>query len=104
MSLSLANKIELAVSLCRDERLSDAQFRVAIAMLLYFHNTKTGACYPSYSQLASAACTTKRTAQRTTERLKEMGVIDFERSSGGRKRRNRYMLTTVTPAQPLEQR
>ncbi len=102
MTISLAEKIRIATALCADARLSHAQFRVAAALLFDFHNTKTGECFPSYPQLAAASRTSETTAKRTTEKLKAMGVVDFERTSGGRNKRNRYSLKTVSPADGLD--
>ena len=90
----------LAARLCRDPRLTANQLRVALTLLLHFHNTRSGACFPSYQQLANASCTSKTTAKRTTKKLKEMGVIDFPSNMGGRSRRNFYVFKTVSPAAP----
>src|SRR4051812_49544142 len=89
---SLPAKAALVVSLCGDALLSDAQFRVAITLILGFHNTKTGDCYPSYRQLAKASNTSESTAKRATERLRTMGVLAFEKNNGGRNKRNHYSL------------
>jgi hypothetical protein len=91
----------LAATLCGDPRLSAVQFRVFVALLLYFHNTGTGKCVPSYRQLADASWTSTTTAKRTTGKLKAMGVIDFAPNQGGRSRRNSYILKTVSLPDPL---
>jgi hypothetical protein len=41
MTVSLPDKADLAKRLCRDDRLSDAQCRVGMALLFTFHNTTT---------------------------------------------------------------
>ena len=97
----LIGKVKLAATLCGDQRLSAKQFRVAIALVLYFHNTGTGKCFPSYRQLADASCTSKTTAMRSTKKLKAMGVIEFQPNRGGRSRRNSYVFKTVAASDPL---
>jgi hypothetical protein len=42
-SWSFEEKIALATELCLDRRLSHAEYRVGAAMLLYFHNSASGA-------------------------------------------------------------
>lgn len=97
----LPGKVQTVIELCKDTALSDAQFRVAFALVLKFHNTKTGECFPSYGQLASASGKSESTTRRTTEKLKAIGVIEFERSNGGRNHRNSYVLKRVSGADPL---
>jgi hypothetical protein len=99
--LDLVGKVELAVSLCGDARFSDAQVRTAVALLFVFHNTETGACYPSLAQLGEASCTSKRTAVRTVQKLRAFGYGNFESTAGGRNKRNTYSFKRVSPAHPL---
>lgn len=96
MSIDLSEKIEIAVTMCADGRLSDAQFRVGVALVLYFHNTKTGACFPSYRQLAEASHTSQGTVLRAIKALEKAEWIVAERSDGGRNKRNAYTIKHST--------
>jgi hypothetical protein len=98
--MDLVAKVELVTRLCADSRLSGDQARVAVALILHFHNTGNGACFPSMTQLAEASCTTKRTVQRAIAVLEAMGVLTVDRTDGGRNRRNTYFIETVSPAPP----
>ena len=89
---TLADKAELAKRLSRDERLSDGQFRVAMALQFTFHNTTTGRCNPSYRQLAEASRTSQGTVLRAIEALEAAGYLIAERSDGGRNQRNVYLI------------
>lgn len=100
----LTGKVKLITKLCQDPCLSAAQFRVTVALLLHFHNTRNGKCFPSYSQLAAASCTSKTTAKRTTKKLKAIDVVDVPANQGGRSRRNSYDFKTVSPADPSSRR
>ena len=46
------DKVQLAVTWAFDQNIADAEFRLAIALLLGFHNTRTGVCNPSAHTLA----------------------------------------------------
>jgi hypothetical protein len=63
---TLPEKVEITNALARDPRLSEGQFRVAYVLILYFHNTLTGECFPRYPQLAEAAHVSETTARRAT--------------------------------------
>lgn len=89
---SLPDKAELAKRLSGDERLSDAQFRVGMALLFTFHNTSTGQCNPSYRQLAEASRTSQGTVLRAIAALEAAGYIIAKRSDGGRNQRNSYLI------------
>lgn len=90
--LELKEKVALFNAINRDPRFTPAECNVAGALILYFHNTTTGACYPSYAKLAERSLTSKSTAKRTTKKLQDLGYIEIERSNGGCNRRNRYVL------------
>jgi len=99
---TLAEKINHATTICGDGRFTGDECRVLTVLILKFHHTKSGDCFPSYRQLATAAATSRRTAQRATAKAKLLGYISFEENAGGRQMRNAYSLETVTPARPLE--
>ncbi len=99
--VGLVGKVKLIEALCKDPRLSAKQFRVAVTLILRFHNTKTGKCCPSYGQLAEAANVSKSTAARAVKRLRQMGVVDFAPNDGGRSRHTFYILKKVSPVAPL---
>jgi hypothetical protein len=95
---SLLDKVEAITALAADKRLTDAQFRAAVTLLLKFHNSGTGLCYPSLRQWGEASCLGRSTVSEAATKLRAIGVIDFEASSGGRNRRNAYSLN-VRPAE-----
>jgi DNA-binding transcriptional MocR family regulator len=91
-------KVDLVTKLAADKRLTDAQFRAAVTLLLKFHNSRTGLCYPSLRQWADASTLGRSTVSEAASRLRDIGVIAFEASSGGRNKRNAYTLN-VRPAE-----
>jgi hypothetical protein len=92
MKLDLAGKVAVASAMCRDERLSNGQCRVGIALLFTFHNTVTGECYPSFRQLAEKSRTSQGTVLRAINALEDAGYLDVERSDGGCNERNSYTI------------
>jgi hypothetical protein len=82
--------------------LSDGEFRVAVALILYFHNTLSGECFPSIRQLAEASNTSHGTASRAVHRLKAIGVLSLIQSNGGRCQRNTYTLGNLPPVEGIE--
>jgi DNA-binding MarR family transcriptional regulator len=97
----IQSKVDLICRLASDGKLTHAQFRVATVLLLHFHNTTTGECYPSYRQLAEKAKVTKKVAVAAIHRLMEMELISFAPNNGGRCRRNSYIVKTVSSVPPL---
>jgi hypothetical protein len=95
---TLQDKCEMITKLAADKRLTDAQFRAAVTLLLKFHNTGNGLCYPSLRQWADASTLGRSTCSEAAGRLREIGVIDFDANTGGRKRRNAYTVN-VRPAE-----
>jgi hypothetical protein len=95
---NLYDKVALVNSLAGDDRLTDAQFRAAVALILKFHNSANGACHPSLQQWASASCLSRSTASEAASKLRQLGVISFDSSTGGRNRRNAYVVN-VRPAE-----
>jgi DNA-binding transcriptional MocR family regulator len=94
----IQSKVDLVTKLAADKRLTDAQFRAAVTLLLKFHNSRTGLCYPSLRQWADASTLGRSTVSEAASRLRDIGVIAFEASSGGRNKRNAYTLN-VRPAE-----
>jgi hypothetical protein len=68
-SWTFEEKIALGVAMCLDRRLTHADCRVAIAMLFYFHNSTSGALYPSRRQVTQRWSARERQLRR--ERLIE---------------------------------
>ena len=71
--MQLADKVQLVTALARE--LTGDQFKVAHALLLRFHNSQTGKCYPSYRQLAEVTGTSPPTAVAALKNLKALGVV-----------------------------
>jgi hypothetical protein len=88
--LSLVDKIKMIAAKCRDETMSDAEFRMYCGMLAGIHHTKTNQCKPSFTEAGAAACRDDRTAKRLLPSLEAGGHIKIERSNGGRNKRNSY--------------
>jgi DNA-binding MarR family transcriptional regulator len=99
--VQLVKKIETAKWLARNV-LSGEQFKAAFMVIFQFHNSKTGALFPSYTQIAAAANVSKSTAIRTIKVLEAHGVLLVDRTDGGRNQRNNYVLQTVPPEDPIE--
>jgi|GEM_PF-5780923 len=77
-----ATKWLMVKAIAADPTLSPAAARIAIALLVTFHNIKTGLCNPSYSSVAKAAGTTRRgTAIEAVKQLEEAGWLTVERKA-----------------------
>ncbi|MGC2409916.1 MAG: DnaT-like ssDNA-binding domain-containing protein [Methyloceanibacter sp.] len=102
-NLDLVAKVNLAMSFCADGRLTDAYCRVIVVALLRFHNTDTGQCNPAYPKLAAASAVSLSTAKRAMKKAKELGLLDFDESDGGRSVSNRYrFIETVSVLHPFD--
>jgi hypothetical protein len=88
--MKLLDKLQLTTALA--PRLTGNQFKVAYMLLLPFHNSKTGKCFPSYRQLADMSDTSRPTAVTTIKKLQELAVIKVDASNGGWNKRNTYHL------------
>ena len=88
--------------MCLDRLLTHADCRVAIAMLLYFHNSTSGALYPSRRQVAELLDMKVKTVRRATEKMKALKYLDYERGSGGRSRHNNYVFKRRTSGTRFE--
>lgn len=97
-ALDLVGKVKILNEI--RPRMSGDQYKVAAALLLYFHNTGTGNCFPSYRQLATASGTSPATAVAAIKWLEREGWIAVQRSDGGRNKRNTYCIN-VRPAERL---
>ncbi|MGH6824361.1 helix-turn-helix domain-containing protein [Methyloceanibacter sp.] len=99
---SLVVKVKRGAAIVTDLRLTHAERVIGATLLLYFHNTQTGRCFPSYPQLAEKAGVTENTAKRAVSRMKAFGHVEFEKNTGGRNRRNEYLFDlTISPAIPF---
>jgi DNA-binding transcriptional regulator YhcF (GntR family) len=88
--MQFVDKVKLLTALC--SKMTGDQFKVAHVLLTYFHNSKTGECYPSYRQLAEISGTSPATAVAAIKALKVLGVVEFDPSNGGRNQRNSYSI------------
>jgi DNA-binding transcriptional MocR family regulator len=102
MSWTFEEKIALATAMCLDRRLTHADCRVAMAMLLYFQNSASGALFPSRRQVAEILDMRVKTVRRATENLKALGYLDYKRGSGGRSRHNNYVFKRGTFRAPFK--
>jgi hypothetical protein len=85
-----------------DERMSEAQRLGAIALLVHFHNTMTGECFPSLDQWAKSFGVWKSTAVRTAAKMEQLGYMTADHSDGGRNKRTSYHIKkTVAPVDRL---
>jgi hypothetical protein len=91
-SWSLIEKVEIANAICADVRFSHAEARACVVMILYFHNTTSGELFPSRKQIMERACVTKEVVIAATRKLRRLGFITYEESTGGFSRRNTYHL------------
>ena len=99
--MQLLPKINLGRTLSKV--MTGDQFKVAYALLLHFHNSQTGSCFPSYRQLAEASGTSRATACAAINTLKKLGVVDFDPSNGGRNKRNSYSINVQGAERLMEQ-
>lgn len=99
--MTLVEKVKLVVELCGDITLNAGEKVVATILVLHFHNTVTGECFPSLTKLAEMSGVSKSTARRAVYQLRRAGVITFARNNGGRNRRNQYTFERVSELHPL---
>jgi hypothetical protein len=98
---SFEEKLQLATAMCLDQKLAHAELRIALVMLLHFHNSASGALFPSRRQIGEATGCSKRTVERTTKKLRKLSYIDFNAVTGGRGRHNSYTFKRATPEHPF---
>jgi hypothetical protein len=91
-SWSIKEKMDFVTAICADQRFSHGEVRAAVTMAIYFHNTQSGALFPSREQVAEQACVSKNTVIATTRKMKRFGYVHYEQSHGGRNERNTYHL------------
>src|SRR5262245_61842223 len=95
-SWTLKEKMDLVTTLCADNRLSHAEARVGVTMILYFHNTQTGDLHPSRAQISDQACVTREVATNATKKMRRLGYLEYDESDGGCHHRNTYVLKKLT--------
>ncbi len=100
--MKLLDKLQLMNALA--PRLTGNQFKVAHMLTLYFHNSKTGDCFPSYQQLADMSGTSRPTAVATIKKLQELAVIKVDGSNGGWNKRNTYHLIAEVAKSLIEEK
>jgi DNA-binding transcriptional ArsR family regulator len=83
-------------SVCRDRRISNAQFRV-LALLLSYADQDTGHCHPKVGTLAGELSRTRSTIRHHLNRLVELGLItrDPMLRPDGSRGANRYRVLCV---------
>ena len=80
-----------------------AAFKAVAWRLVLHRNVKAGRCDPSYAGLASGSGTSESTARRAIAKFISLGLIEMERSGGGRAIRNHYRLIIQKGCQSCEQ-
>lgn len=83
------NKMRLYDAIMADPEFTDADRRVAWALIFGFHNTKTGECFPSIDLLAERARLKRRATFHSVKRLIGHGYFRCT-PGGGRGRANDY--------------
>lgn len=99
--MALSWKLKLVRALARV--LTGNEFKVAYALILYFHNSQTGKCFPSYRLLAEESGTSAPTAVTAVKKLKTLGVVGFDPSNGGRNQRNSYNIDVQAAERLMEE-
>lgn len=89
VGVTLLDKCKLYDGIMADPTLTDADRRVAWALLLGFHNTITGQCFPSIDTLAERARLKRRATFDAIRRLTDRGWFRYRRG-GGRGHANEY--------------
>lgn len=90
MTVTLVDKINFVLRLCADQNVTDAEFRVAVALALRFHNTRTARCDPRGDAIAAASAKPRQSVVKATSRLQALGYLRTNRSGGGRSLSNEY--------------
>ena len=89
---TLIEKVEIANAICSDLRFSHAEARAAVTMVLYFHNSTSGDLFPSRKQIMERSCVHKDTIIYATRKMRRLGYLTYEQSTGGFQKRNSYYL------------
>ena len=61
-------------------------------MVLYFHNTISGALHPSREQVMERCGVNKEVVIQATRKMRRFGYLHYEQTSGGHNERNTYHL------------
>jgi hypothetical protein len=102
-AMSKNPKFDLHARMAADRRLSASYFRALVAMLIGFHNAKTGQCNPSIRKIAKAAAVAKQTVIDAIGAAERLGYLKpTAKSNGGRNRRNSYSFVFSETVQPLD--
>lgn len=89
-AVTLVEKVNFVLRLCADRNVTDAEFRVAVALALRFHNTRTARCDPRGDAIAAASAKPRQSVVKATSRLQALGDLSTNRSGGGRSLPNEY--------------
>jgi len=100
--MQLVDKVKLLTAL--GPRMTGDQFKVAHALILYFHNSKTGLCCPSLRNLGEISDVSVGTASAAVHTLRALGVVDFDPSNGGRNLRNYYAINLQVAERLIEEK
>jgi DNA-binding MarR family transcriptional regulator len=101
-SVTLRDRVRQMIKLAGDPDISPEQFRAAAVAMLHFADTPTGKCYPSRPQLAEKSCVSENTTKAMWDKLEKKGVVDVERSKGGRNKRNVYHFRNPSTVEVFE--
>jgi hypothetical protein len=91
-SWTVKEKLDVVNAILADERFSHAEARAAATMVLYYHNTTSGELFPSRQQVAEHCHVGKRIVINTTRKMRSLGYVHYEQTTGGRNERNTYYL------------
>jgi hypothetical protein len=87
--------VEIANAICADIRFSHAEARASVTMILYFHNTSSGELFPSRKQIMGRSCVKKDVVINATRKMRRLGYITYDQSTGGFSRRNSYHIAEL---------
>jgi hypothetical protein len=93
-------KFEFIQNVLADTSLSSTAKCVVVALLLKWHNSRTGQCNPGLTEIAKAVGLTRRAVIPAVAELKKSGWLDIASTSGGSQRNtNRYKfdLSRIAP-------
>jgi len=91
-SWTAKEKFDVVNAIVRDKRFTYAERVAAITMITYFHNTMSGDLFPSREQVVGQCGAKKDIVISATSKMERVGYLSFDRSDGGRNKRNTYYL------------
>ena len=91
-SWTLKEKLDVVNAITADKRFTYAERVAAVTMITYFHNTTSDALFPSRQQVAQRCGAKKDIVISATSKMERFGYLTFDKSDGGRNKRNTYHL------------